>query len=112
MFLEPLASMVLCPSKATAEHYERACQKITCGPDGIEYKPVSDYLKIFQALVELTVGQIELSLILGVLISGWDWLFLLQLATIEIRILLELLILLRYRKDRVSMRKAAGSNVL
>ena len=58
------------------------------------YKLISKDLKVFQALVELAIGQVELFLSLCILIFGRDWLFLVQLSTIEIHILLELLSLL------------------
>ncbi|KAF3855272.1 hypothetical protein F7725_023327 [Dissostichus mawsoni] len=54
------------------------------------------YLKVFQALVELPVGQVEFPLRLCALVSGRRRLFLLQLPAVEVNILQELLILLCY----------------
>lgn len=50
-------------------------------------------LQVVQALIELSVGQAELPLNLSTVVSGGERLLLLQLSTVELHVLLELLVL-------------------
>lgn len=63
---------------------------------------ISKYLKVIKALVELAVGQGELPLDLCILISGCDWIFMVQLSTVEVHVVSELLILLWNKKGVLS----------
>lgn len=72
---------------------------------------VRKYLKVLQALVQLSVGRVELPLRLGVLVSGLDRLLLVQLSAVEVHVLLQLLVLPWRGSKGFSWGRGAGSRV-